>query len=220
MPDEPGDLRRGTAGERYPVPDPTTLTTEALRREVAALQALIEQRLAGLKELLIDHIDTIEKRIDLRHESARTEYATMITAARDYCNNQFGHVNDELQQVERLRVEQKKDVKDAVDAALAAQKEAIAKSETATTKQIDQLAITANTARDELRRGIDDAKERISDVERTLRSDIAVVDNKANAINNQARGSEASRGAIWGWLAAAVAVITLVIVFANFVTGG
>jgi vacuolar-type H+-ATPase subunit I/STV1 len=218
MTDEPG-LRRGEGSERYPVPDPTTLTTEALRREVAALQALIEQRLSSLKELLLDHISTIENRIDLRHETARAEYATMITAARDYCNNQFGHVNDELQQVERLRVEQKKDVKDAVDAALAAQKEAIAKSETATTKQIDQLAITANTARDELRRGIDDAKERISDVERTLRTSIAEVDNKANAINNQARGGEASRAAVWGWLAAAVAVIGLVVVLANVVTG-
>jgi len=48
QPEAPELLRAGgsgNGGSRFPVPDPTTLTTEALRREVASLQVLIEQRI-------------------------------------------------------------------------------------------------------------------------------------------------------------------------------
>lgn len=122
-----------------PVPDPTVLTTEALHREISALRELVLERVDRVTEVADEKFDSIETQLDL---------------------------------IERQRVEQKKDTKDAVDAALAAAKEAvkeqttaseraIAKSEAATTKSIDQLGVTFTTAIDGSRRESADLKERV-----------------------------------------------------------
>jgi hypothetical protein len=150
--------------DRRPVPDPTSLTTAALHREITALQNEIKvrfetndgeivrlnlQRLeefGALKELLLSKIDGL----------------AVLT-------------NEKFEGTERQRIEQKNDTKAAVDAALTAQKEAvkeqttasdrsIAKSETATGKQLEQQQETSATAIDGLRRSIDDLKERIQEV--------------------------------------------------------
>jgi hypothetical protein len=119
-----------------PVPDPTILTTAALRREIEGLKELLEQRIEGIR-------DAFEQKFQL---------------------------------VERQRVEQKTDTKDALDAALQAAKDAvslqteasdkaIAKSENATNKALDQLATTFTTAVDALRREIGEVKERTSGID-------------------------------------------------------
>jgi ribosome-associated translation inhibitor RaiA len=236
MQQAPLELARGTGGGRFPVPDPTTLTTEALRREVASLQVLIEQRISALKELLMQEIsavrdssDSSDKRMDLRHEAMREEIETKIGAAKSYCDSQFGHIEKQLAAVEAMRVEQKNDTKAAVDAALTAQKEAvreqttaselaIAKSEAAIAKQIEQLTVAGNTARDELRRGIDDTKERIGTVERELRSAISSVDTKANTINALAQGATGSRASLFAWIGGVGAVLAIIIIVANLLS--
>jgi hypothetical protein len=82
-------------------------------------------------------------------------------------SEKLAHFADKFRIIERLRVEQKEDVKAAVDAALAAQKEAIGKSEAATKEQIAGLGATATTAYEALRRDIDDLKNRLTVVEAT-----------------------------------------------------
>ena len=88
----------------------------------------------------------------------------------------FGSVGTQFDLVERQRVEQKKDTKDAVDAALAAAKEAvkeqttasgmsIAKSETATSEQLKQLNVTFTTAILGVNDKFDDLKERVGRIE-------------------------------------------------------
>lgn len=78
--------------------------------------------------------------------------------------------------MERQRVEQKKDTKDAVDAALAAAKEAvkeqttaseraIAKSENSTAEQLKQLNTTFATAIGGVTANHDDLKERVGRIE-------------------------------------------------------
>jgi len=137
-----GPMERDDRGSR-PVPDPTVLTTEALQREIRALERLLTQRIEGLAEV----------------ETER-----------------FVRVDAQFELVEKQRVEQKTDTKAAVDAALIAQKEAvkeqttaseraIAKSEAATAKQLEQLGTTFVTALEGLRRDIDGLKERITSVE-------------------------------------------------------
>lgn len=146
---DPGNGRR-------PVPDPTALTTQALYREVANLQEVIERSIEGTR--LINE-------------------------------EKFRRVEQQFELVERGRIEQKEDTKAAVDAALTAQKEAvreqttaseraIAKSEAATTKQLEQLANTFNTEASALRRELGEVKDRIGDVDRKTS---AVVDQKIGA---------------------------------------
>lgn len=85
----------------------------------------------------------------------------------------FAGIDERFDMVERQRVEQKTDTKDAVDAAFSAAKEAvreqttasdraISKSETAMLEQLKQLAATFATATDGLRRDFDDLKARVT----------------------------------------------------------
>jgi hypothetical protein len=88
----------------------------------------------------------------------------------------LGSVETQFELIERQRVEQKKDTKDAVDAALAAAKEAvkeqttaseraIAKSEAATAEQLKQLSTTFTTAIYGTTTNHDDLKERVGKIE-------------------------------------------------------
>jgi hypothetical protein len=199
QPDPPA-LARGAGADRFPVPDPTTLTTEALRREIDALKELLTQAIDGVRR----EGENDEKRIDQRHDALRVEFEQRIASAMSFCDGQFHRIAEQLLQVENLRVEQKKDTKDAVDAALTAQKDAVAKSEASTTKQIEQLIVNATTSNDSLRRSIDEVKERVGDV-----------DKKVNIVNATARGGELTRTSLFGWLAAAVAILTVIVVIAN-----
>lgn len=91
-------------------------------------------------------------------------------------NEKFKKVDQEFTLVERQRVEQKNDTKVAVDAALAAQKEAvreqtiaseraIAKSEAGTKEQLGQLRTNFDTSLGGIRDSLGDVKERQGRVE-------------------------------------------------------
>jgi hypothetical protein len=126
-----------------PVPDPTELTTQALLREIA-----------GLREFVLSEIGHVR-------EISQTKFASMTLL---------------LEGMAARTAEQKKDTKDALDAALEAAKDAvrlqteagdkaIAKSETAFTKQIDalaQLVEKSDKAKDEK---INDLKSRMDMLE-------------------------------------------------------
>jgi cell fate (sporulation/competence/biofilm development) regulator YmcA (YheA/YmcA/DUF963 family) len=96
-----------------------------------------------------------------------------MTETRD---EKFATVKQQFDLVERQRVEQKSDTKTAVDAALAAQKEAvreqtiaseraIAKSEAGTSEQLKQLGANFNTSLEGSRESIGDLKERLGRIE-------------------------------------------------------
>jgi DNA anti-recombination protein RmuC len=100
----------------------------------------------------------------------------VINALEQNTAEKFRSVERQFELVERQRAEQKVDTKQAVDAALTAQKEAvkeqttaseraIAKSETATAKQIDQMTITNATAINGVINTLNDIKERVTKVE-------------------------------------------------------
>jgi len=100
-----------------PVPDPTILTTEALHREIAALRELCVQEINGVK----------------------AEFTCQINAINKLKEEKFDRIREHFAITERVRLEQKADTKEKVDAALMAQKEAAAKSEESFTKQIDAM---------------------------------------------------------------------------------
>jgi len=70
--------------------------------------------------------------------------------------------------VEDRRVEQKQDVGRNVDAALAAAKEAVAKTETSTAKQLEQLQETFATALRAVTSAVDELKDRVGAVESSI----------------------------------------------------
>ncbi len=98
------------------------------------------------------------------------------TGANSLVEQKFAAVDRQFELVERMRVEQKKDTKDAVDAALTAQKEAVkeqttafglatAKSEMAMTEQLKGLTTNYNARIDGLTNAHNDTKDRVSRIE-------------------------------------------------------
>lgn len=211
-----------------PVPDPTELTDRAIAKAVITF----EQQIQAQKEFFdakfvakdkehVDYVKTAQEQLDNFKEVSELK----VQSLRDLVAQQF-----EL--IEKQRVEQKKDTKDAVDAALTAQKEAvreqtvasersIAKSETATAKQLEQQTVTFSTSTEALRRSIDEVKERQSeanknalqaatDLERNLRQTIGEVSTVANGTVSQKQGSLDTRTLMFALFGAAGALIGFV----------
>jgi hypothetical protein len=151
----------GRHNDIRPVPDPTTLTTEASTRLEMMLRALILSESAHLNELFAEKIIGIVNTFDER-------FATF--------DEKLSEIKTQLRMLDARTAEQKKDTKDALDAALAAQKEQVAnqtisseksinKSETATVeriKAVEALLATSAKATDDK---ISDLKERVIAIE-------------------------------------------------------
>ncbi len=151
-----------------PVPDPTELTTQQLIRENIWLRELLETRLDGMDkaiELLQATADKFPARMDEK-----------IVAAIGVHDEKFKSIGLQFQERDVRTETSKRDGKDALDAALAAQKEAaekqaatfglsVAKSEAATDKRIDQMSALINTTADGLEGKISDVKDRLTRIE-------------------------------------------------------
>lgn len=173
-------------GDIRPVPDPTSLTTEALQRAIGSLQGLIT--------------------LQMTHESESREAADIAIQA---------FSERELELIERQRVEQKLDTKAAVDAALAAAKEAvkeqttasglsISKSENATNEQIKQLNVTFSTAISGVDRTINDWKDRVTSAEQSLATHVA-------AGSEREKATDKIQPWVFGIIMALVAVVSVII---------
>jgi cobalamin biosynthesis Mg chelatase CobN len=132
-------------------------------------------------------IDRVLREIGLLN----ARFALQISSLSELIDEKLKAVDLQFALVERQRIEQKVDTKTAVDAALAAQKEAvreqtqaseraIAKSETSFVSQINALGNTVQTAIVGITTTLNDTKERLSRVEsRSVGSKEAQIDMRA-----------------------------------------
>ena len=117
-----------------PVPDPTTLTTQQLMRELGAL-----------KEIMQTRMDAYDTAIRLLQDFANRQPTTAEVVAK--VEERFSAVQMQFHERDIRFDRASNDTKLAVDAAFAAAKEAVTKNEITTTKQIDTIIslITAGT---------------------------------------------------------------------------
>ncbi len=162
-----------------PVPDPTKLTTEQLRRELAALREIIETRLDGMDRatgLASAQATGVREEMDQIRGRLRAETAAEVRQLRELLETRLEGMDRAiaLQFAERdVRTEHTTEgAKQALDAALLAQKElvaqqneansaAAAKAEASFTKQIDQIGAIIQTQEKALDARITGLKERI-----------------------------------------------------------
>lgn len=170
------------SGEQYdvrPVPDPTKLTNEAVAKMASDLKELFNIQFATvLKEIA---------RIDRALEGRPAEIATAVGHLEVLFTEklhslelnsaeQFKSVQTQFRERDTRTEQSSKDSKVAVDAALQAAKEAvgeqnkssalaIAKSEAATNKQLDQIGLVINATNNGMNDKIDDIKQRLAVVE-------------------------------------------------------
>lgn len=144
--------------------DPTPLTTSQLLREIGSLKELVFTEIVAVKEgIKIAHEDLVRVPTDVQRQvgSLRELLETKIIDSDNLKEEKFRNIDKRLDLVEQARIEQKKDTATAVDAALKAAKEAVTeqntsnvlainKSETSTTKQIDNQDSKINDIKDRL----------------------------------------------------------------------
>jgi flagellar capping protein FliD len=159
-----------------PVPDPTVLTTDQLRREIQALRELLENKMAAiagdvqhLYEISKTNHDDIEKSFTSLHAQIQHEVKTLQSLHEE----KFRSIATQFAERDTREERNARDNKVAVDAALKAQQEsfseqnksssqAINKSEMATGKQIEQQGIQIQTSKAATDDKIDDIKERMT----------------------------------------------------------
>lgn len=228
--DRRSHTRRGGTEGSTPNPDPTDLTREALLREIAALKALIDQRISatenlfdtkiqlgreggmGLKELFTSEFGAVKEMLDAKILAMNQAIELM----QELRNEKFNTVQTQFDLIERQRVENKADTKAAVDAALAAAKEAvkeqttasdraITKSETATSEQLKQMNVTFTTAIQGINQPISDLRDRVISLE-SMR-----IGGSEQRSDTRATSSDA-RANIGVYIALATVVVSILIV--------
>ncbi len=168
-----------------PVPDPTVLTTQQLVREIAASREIIETRLDAMDiATQINKVanDNIPRMID---EKVR-QLSILVDEKIAGLMEKFHSVDVQFKERDTRTEQSSKDSKVAVDAALQAAKEAvgeqnkssalaIAKSEAATNKQLDQIGTLIQTTTKGLDEKINDLKGRL---DRGEGQKVSAVENK------------------------------------------
>ncbi len=157
-------------GDVHRVVDPSSLTTQQLWREILNLRELMEARISGVEELTDSRITGIEKSIEVAHNDlvrVPTDVQKQVGNLRDFHDEKFRGI--EARFLERdIRFTQKDaDMKTAIEAAFRSASSAVAKSEAATAKQIDQQGTLIQTQTQALGGQISDVKDRLTRLEST-----------------------------------------------------
>lgn len=176
---EPSKISVAANGGVRPVPDPTILTTQLVDKGIAGLREILLALLNGQKDVFEARLDAMDKAIRLLQSIADrmpAEVDGKVANLRTLHDEKFASIQTQFRERDTRTEQSSKDSKVAVDAALQAAKEAvgeqnkssalaIAKSETATTKQIDQLVVLISTATKGLETTITDVKDRLNRIE-------------------------------------------------------
>lgn len=126
-----------------PYPDPSTLTTDALRREIGHLADALKVQMAAMEALTDEKFRSVDQQLALV-ERQRVEQKSDTKAA-----------------VDAALTAQKEAVKEQTTATATA----IAKSETITSEQLKQLGVNFTTAIGALTSTLNDLKERVAAIE-------------------------------------------------------
>ena len=198
-------------GELIPRPDPSTLTTAQLIREIAALRELLELKSEGKQELFdmrVAHVDEATKRIILLLDRIPVLIEKEVESLRTLQDEKFRGVDKQFTERDTRVDEGAKANQIKVDAAFSAQKEAVGeqnksykeaseKTERGFEKRIDEQKVLLG----EVRKGLDD---KIEGVRKAV--DDKFEDLKDRIVNRADKGKDDSRANIALIVAAVVAV--------------
>ena len=200
--------------ETTTVPDPSTLTTEQMLREVG-----------NLREALESQIENVEAQADLR----MVDLANRIKHGQDVHDERFLSVAQQFQERD-LRTELGKTAaKEALDAALASAKELVSsqsasqslaqdKAEKAITDQIKSLREMVLTEVKALTLQITEIKERLArENGTTTGGQDSIAERRAQEAEERARKAEDGRRMML--MFSAVSIVITVVLFANGIFG-
>jgi hypothetical protein len=189
-----------------PVPDPTTLTTEQLRRELSALREIITARLDGYDratQLLSETVNRTPTIVQTEISHVRELMTEKLGSLGGQAEEKFASIEKQFEERDVRTSQAATAAGEALKAALQAAKEAVFeqaqaaakaadKTELSTTKQIDLIQGQIKTLGDSFTDKIDDLKGRI---------------DRGEGTSAGAAGSRTERRLDYGTLIAAVAIL-------------
>lgn len=154
--------------------DPSHLTTAQLLREIGSLKELVYTRIEAIEDAAkLSHEDFVRAPTEVQQKLASLKELLLdkINYAEKIRDEKLFYIEKQFTLVEQSRIEQKQDTRTAVDDALKAAKELVAqqnegnilainKREAATTKQMDQQEVLLQQIKSALEDKINDVKER------------------------------------------------------------
>ena len=160
--------------------DPTELTTRQLQRELANLREVLEAKMTKT--------DALIELLQAAHVSSPDAITKEIGHLQRLHDEKFLAIQTQFRERDTRTEQTAKDSKVAVDAALQAAKEAvgeqnkssalaIAKSETSTNKQLEQIGGTISAVTTSLNDKIDDVKGRLTTMDGIVKGGNAVKDD-------------------------------------------
>jgi Holliday junction resolvasome RuvABC endonuclease subunit len=227
-----GSILDDPAKGNIPIPDPSLLTTEQLRRELSGLREVIETRLAGMDQATALQSSALKTLIDSGIE-ARSHFISdmdrQMSAQREYLlgeiqrviavsDERFVAVDTRFTERDTRAAETAAQSRISLDAALAAAKEAVSeqnkantlaigKSELATQKQIDSMNVQMATITKSLEDKIADIKGRI---DRGEGSTLGMIDAKTEKRADTGQVL-AVIGSLVGGVILVIGIITLIL---------
>lgn len=200
-------------GRNIPIPDPSLLTTEQLRRELGALREVIETRLSGMDratELIAGELERLtheySSRLDHQREdrdremlALREALMLMIKSVEAVMIEKFDAIDGRFRERDTRTEQEKLESRISLDAALAAAKEAVGAQNESNT-----LAINKSDA---------STKEKIDSLVVQISTSIESLNDKIIALSSRIDRSEGkSQGgaAIWAGVIAVVVVVVAV----------
>jgi hypothetical protein len=169
-------------------PDPSTLTTAQLVRELNSLKELLTVRIGAVEkaqEKFEENISRVPTEVDRGVKTLRELLEVMLDTEKQertiqsaLMDEKFAGVQTQFDLLDRSTREKAELADKALSAALSAQKEAAQKTETALTKLIDGQADTVQTLGDTLNDKLNTLKD----------------------VQNITQGKSGGQTAVWGWV--------------------
>lgn len=126
-----------------PVPDPSSLTTEQLQREIANLKDWVQSRITGMNDIIEERFKSVTTQLQLLEKQRVEQKADTEKAVQAALSA----------------------AKEAVKEQTAASDKSIQKSETATAEQLKQQGTTTITAIAGVTQSVGDLKDRVGNIE-------------------------------------------------------
>lgn len=221
-------------GDSKPVPDPTTLTTEALHREVATLRELIEEKLAALASLvdvqvagLADQIaegrrlyDAVlterDQRYGERYDASQTAVKAALQATEKAVDTAF---ESREKAIAAAFLSSEKAIASAFESA----EKAIAKSEMSIEKRADatyvaigelQRMLSVLMPRTEAEGRFAAVTTATAELRKTYDAGLAVLSDRVKGLESRGQGKAESQFDMRAWGVALIAFVSLVVTVA------
>lgn len=205
------------AKDLRPIPDPSTLTTAQINREVAGLREILEARMDGMDARFVQ--------LHVEFDKVPVFAGKIVQNLKELHGEKFQSIQTQFTERDTRTEQTSRDSKVAVDAALSAAKEAVSaqtiasqreilKSETATTKQIDSILslIQSNTKASD---------DKIDSIKSLIMAATKASDEKTTAITNGLNekisslerqmalidGRGAGMSSLWGFIVGAIGLV-------------